>query len=112
MRSLPLTPLEFTNLTSDSRMKSLLAEVIASSLASRLHDSPVRLRELQFCELTVKEGASTAPAPENLCSYFNYRVVVLLEGTGGCLVLAVQGLAVSSRISGSLLISEKSEFCL
>jgi hypothetical protein len=48
MRSQPLTPLEFTNLTSDSSMKSLLAEVIASNLASRLEENPVRLRELQF----------------------------------------------------------------
>jgi len=60
----------------------------------------------------VKEGASTAPAPEKLCSYFNYRVVVLQEGAGGCLVLAVQALAVSSQVSGSLFISEKSDFCL
>jgi hypothetical protein len=61
MRSLPLIPFEFTNLMSESRMKSVFVEVIASSLVSRLLERPVRLSELQFCELTVKEGASTAP---------------------------------------------------
>ena len=48
IRSLPLIPLEFTSLTSDNRIKSLLTDVIASSLASRLLDRPVRFNELQF----------------------------------------------------------------
>jgi hypothetical protein len=42
-------------------MKSVLVDVIASSLVSRLLERPVKFRELQFCELTVNEGASTAP---------------------------------------------------
>ncbi len=35
-------------------MKSVFVEVIASSLVSRFLERPVRLSELQFCELTVK----------------------------------------------------------
>ena len=108
IRSLPLTPLEFTNLTSDSRIKSLLTDVIASSFASRLHDKPVRFKELQFWELTVKEGASAAPVHINRCSIFNYRVVMLL-GAGGWPVLLLQGPALRYK---SLFISGKNDFCL
>ena len=35
--------------------------VMASSLMSRLFEAPVRFRELQFCALTVNDGALTAP---------------------------------------------------
>ena len=54
-------------------MKSVLVEVIASSLVSRLLESPVRFRELQFCELTVNEGASTAPVAVKKIASITYR---------------------------------------
>jgi hypothetical protein len=55
-------------------MISLLVDVIASSLESRLLDIPVRFRELQFCALTVKGGASTAPGTVEQSSADNYLV--------------------------------------
>ncbi len=36
---------------------SVLLALIASSFASKLNEVPERLSELQFCELTVNEGA-------------------------------------------------------
>ncbi len=55
-------------------MISLLVDVIASSLESRSLDIPVRFRELQFCALTVKGGASTAPRTVEQSSADNYLV--------------------------------------
>ncbi len=55
-------------------MISLLVDVIASSFESRLLDIPVRFRELQFCTLTVKGGASTAPRAAEQSSADNYLV--------------------------------------
>ncbi len=53
-------------------MMSLFVDVIASSLESRLLAKPVRLRELQFCALTVKGGASTAPVSGKQSSVLYY----------------------------------------
>ncbi len=53
---------------------SLLVDVIASSFESRLLVIPVRLRELQFCALTVKGGASTAPRTAEQSGANNYLV--------------------------------------
>ena len=55
---------------------SVLLAVIASSFASRLREVPERLSELQFCELTVNEGASTAPAAGEYNGEYNYLEMV------------------------------------
>ncbi len=98
IRSLPLIPLQLTNLMSESRTKSVLVEVIASSLVSRLLESPVRFRELQFCELTVNEGASTAPVALRKIASITYRGEsgacprpALVGGVVGAVVGAVGG---------------------
>ncbi len=112
IRSLPLTPLELTNLMSESRIKSVLVEVIASSLVSRLLESPVRFSELQFCELTVNEGASTAPVAIKSFARVTYReemgasprpalcgvVVGAAVGGGGDVVGAAVGVASSAAV--------------
>ena len=49
---------------------------MASSFASRFDEVPERLSELQFCELTVNEGASTAPVADEYNNKYNYLVVM------------------------------------
>jgi hypothetical protein len=68
---------------------SVLLAVIASSFASKFSEVPERLSELQFCELTVNEGASTAPVADEYNNKYNYLVVMesgqslgLLPSTG------------------------------
>jgi hypothetical protein len=68
---------------------SVLLAVMASSFASKFNEVPERLSELQFCELTVNEGASTAPVTDEYNSKYNYLVVMesgqslgLLPSTG------------------------------
>jgi len=95
IRSLPLIPLELTNLMSESRIKSVLVEVIASSLVSRLLESPVRFSELQFCELTVNEGASTAPVAIKRFARVTYR-----EESGACPRPALCGGVVGAAVGG------------
>ena len=57
-------------------MKSDLVAVTASNFISRFVDIPVRFRELQFCELTVNAGHSTAPVNANYCGNYSYRSAV------------------------------------
>ena len=52
--------------------------VMASSLMSRLFEAPVRFRELQFCALTVNDGALTAPVMVKNC-----RKIIYLDDGGG-----------------------------
>jgi hypothetical protein len=68
---------------------SVLLAVMASSFASKFNEVPERLSELQFCELTVNEGASTAPVADEYNSKYNYLVMTesgqslgLLPSTG------------------------------
>ena len=68
---------------------SVLLAVMASSFASKFNEVPERLSELQFCELTVNEGASTAPAAGEYNGEYNYLEMVesgqshgLLPSTG------------------------------
>jgi hypothetical protein len=49
---------------------------MASSFASRFDEVPERLSELQFCELTVNEGASTAPVADKYNSMYIYLVMM------------------------------------
>ncbi len=55
---------------------SVLLAVIASSFASKFKEVPERLGELQFCELTVNERASTAPVADEYNGKYNYLDVV------------------------------------
>jgi hypothetical protein len=55
---------------------SVLLAVIASSFASKFKEVPERLSELQFCELTVNEGASTGPAADEYNGEYNYLEMV------------------------------------
>ncbi len=80
---------------SESRIKSVLVEVMASSLVSRLLESPVRFRELQFCELTVNEGASTAPVAVKRVASITYR-----EESGACPRPALVGGVVGAAVGG------------
>jgi hypothetical protein len=61
---------------SERKIISLLVAIMASSFASRLDEIPERLSELQFCELTVNDGASTAPAAAEYNSTFIYLETV------------------------------------
>ncbi len=75
-------------------MKSVLVDVIASSLVSRLLERPVRFRELQFCELTVTEGASTTPVTvENSAS------ITCRAKLGACPRPALVAVAVGGGVS-------------
>ena len=80
---------------SESRIKSVFVEVIASSLVSRLLESPVRFSELQFCELTVNEGASTAPVAIKRFARVTYR-----EESGACPRPALCGGVVGAAVGG------------
>ncbi len=68
---------------------SVLLAVMASNFASKFNEVPERLSEIQFCELTVNEGASTAPVADEYNNKYNYLVVMesgqslgLLPSTG------------------------------
>ncbi len=68
---------------------SVLLAVMASSFASKFSEVPERLSELQFCELTVNEGASTAPVADEYNNMYIYLVMMesgqshdLLPSTG------------------------------
>ncbi len=80
---------------SESKIKSVLVEVIASSLVSRLLESPVRFSELQFCALTVNEGASTAPVAIKRFAKVTYR-----EKSGACPRPALYGDVVGAAVVG------------
>ncbi len=80
---------------SESKIKSVLVEVIASSLVSRLLESPVRFSELQFCALTVNEGASTAPVAIKRFARVTYR-----EKSGACPRPALYGDVVGAAVGG------------
>jgi hypothetical protein len=71
---------------SERKIISLLVAVMASSFASRLDVVPERLSELQFCELTVNEGPSTAPVAAEYNSTYVYLVMVESGLSHGLLV--------------------------
>ncbi len=70
-------------------------DVIASSLESRLLERPVKFRELQFSELTVNEGASTAPVTVEYSASITYCAKL-----GACPRPALVAVAVGGGVGG------------